>query len=107
MFLDNQASNKLQDYSKDTDQLLVNELRILNFDDLKDDVDLLSRDNEGNINMGLSPKTYEPTTVLLLKGVPYDISEIDILNLVKSYGVLYDIYLVRHKGYAYIQFKVN
>ena len=102
MFLNNPASNLLHDYTKDTDQSLVEELRKLNFDDIKeDDVDLISRDEEGNKN-----RTYEPTTVLLLKGVPYDISEIDIINLVKSYGVLYDIYLVRHKGYAYIQFKV-
>ena len=95
----------MQDYNRDEDQALVNELRMLNFEDVKDETNMISRDSEGIIN-GFSPTKYEPTTVLLLKGVPYDISEIDIINLIKIYGLLYDIYLVRHKGYAYIHFKV-
>ena len=78
---------------------------LLNLTDINDDTNQISRDNEEIIDES-SPNRYEPTTVLLFKGVPYDISEIDIINLIKSYGVIYDIYFVRHKGYAYIQFKV-
>ena len=52
------------------------------------------------------PSKYEPTNVLLLKGVPYDCSEIDFINLTRQFGDILDIYLVRHKQYVYIHFKV-
>ena len=49
---------------------------------------------------------YEPTNVLLLKGVPYDCSEIDFINICRQFGEILDVFLVRHKQYVYIHFKV-
>jgi RNA recognition motif-containing protein len=49
--------------------------------------------------------SYGLTSVLLLKKVPYDATEMDVINLCRRFGVISDIYLVKIKGYAYIQFQ--
>lgn len=48
---------------------------------------------------------YEPTEVLLFKKVPYNASELDVLELCKPFGSIEDICFIKSKGYAFIQFQ--
>jgi len=50
---------------------------------------------------------YEMTQVLLFKKVPYEATELEIINLCHRFGVVSDIYLMRNKGYAFVQFQVS
>jgi len=50
---------------------------------------------------------YEPNKVLLFKKVPYDATELDIISICQPFGVVSDVYLLKNKGYAFIQFQVG
>jgi len=54
----------------------------------------------------LEEANYEATHVLLFKKVPYEATELEIINLCHKFGVVSDIYLMRNKGYAFIQFQM-
>jgi len=49
---------------------------------------------------------YEPTRVLLLKKVPYNATELDIIVFCKQFGEIEDLCIIKTKGYAFVQFKV-
>jgi RNA recognition motif-containing protein len=48
---------------------------------------------------------YEPTEVLLFKKVPYNATELDLIELCKPFGRIEDICVIKTKGYAFIQFQ--
>ena len=52
-------------------------------------------------------KAYQPSKVLLLKGIPDDAREIEVLMLCKPFGVIKDVLVTRHKRYAFIEFEVR
>lgn len=56
----------------------------------------------GSFNIEETP--YEPTRVLLFKKVPYEATELDIVNICRKYGTVSDVYLMKNKGYAFVQF---
>lgn len=47
-----------------------------------------------------------PNKVLLIKRIPYNTTEMDLINLCKPFGTLEDICIIKDKGYAFVQFKV-
>ena len=49
---------------------------------------------------------YEPSTVLLFKGIPEDSTEMEILTLCRPFGVIKDILIARHKRYVFVEFGV-
>jgi len=53
------------------------------------------------------PKDYIASKVLLLKGVPDDVNDREILEICRPYGTIKDILLTRHKRYAFVQFSVQ
>jgi RNA recognition motif-containing protein len=63
-----------------------------------DEENAISSPTFEEINYGL-------TQVLLLKKVAYEASEMDVINLCRRFGVISDIYLVKIKGYAFVQFQ--
>jgi len=48
--------------------------------------------------------TYEPSKVILFKGVPEDICESEILSLCEVFGTIKDIFIKKQKRYVFIQF---
>lgn len=48
---------------------------------------------------------YQPTEVLLFKKIPFDATELDLLELCKPFGVINDVCIIKTKGYAFVQFK--
>jgi len=54
----------------------------------------------------LEELNYEPTQVILFKKVPYEAAELDVINLCRRFGVVTDIYLIKAKGYAFVQFQL-
>jgi len=42
-----------------------------------------------------------------MKGVPDDVTEREILEICKPFGVIKDILITRHKRYAFVQFSVK
>jgi RNA recognition motif-containing protein len=48
---------------------------------------------------------YDPTEVLLFKKVPYNATELDVIELCKPFGQIEDVCLVKSKGYAFVQFQ--
>ena len=68
---------------------------------------LSSVDSEVSKGQSSKNKTYEPSKVLLLKGIPDDAKEIEVLMLCKPFGVIKDVLVTRHKRYAFVQFEVR
>jgi RNA recognition motif-containing protein len=48
---------------------------------------------------------YDPTEVLLFKKVPFNATELDVIELCKPYGQIEDVCLIKTKGYAFVQFQ--
>jgi len=49
---------------------------------------------------------YEPTKILLIKKIPYNTTELDIILLCKPFGEVEDLCMIKAKGYAFVQFQV-
>jgi len=58
-------------------------------------------------SFSMDDQNYEPTKVILFKKVPYEATELDIVNICAVFGIVTDVYLMRNKGYAFIQFQVK
>ena len=59
-----------------------------------------------NSPMGRLSSDFQPSCVLLIKGVPADLREIELLPLLQSFSPIKDILIAHHKRYAFIQFDV-
>lgn len=59
------------------------------------------------IPFSLDEPTYEPTRVILFKKVPYEATELDIIDFCHTFGTVSDVYLMKSKGYAFVQFQVE
>lgn len=51
--------------------------------------------------------TYDPSKVILFKGVPEDIDEAEILSLCEVFGIVKDIFVKKQKRYVFLQFDVR
>jgi len=51
--------------------------------------------------------TYEPSKVILFKGVPEDIDEAEILSLCEVFGTIKDVFIKKQKRYVFLQFDVR
>ena len=60
-----------------------------------------------NSPIGRSSVEFQPSSVLLLKGVPGDLRELELLPLLKNYGPIKDILIAHHKRYVFVQFEVR
>jgi len=71
---------------------------------LDDDTNLsqFSPDNSPTIKA-----TFHPSEVLLFKGVPGDLREIEVMPLFENYGLVKDILIAHHKRYLFVQFEVE
>ena len=65
-----------------------------------------------NLNIDALPpkelisRAYEPTKVLLFTSLPKGSSELDLLQLLKTYGKVLDIYFLENKPCCYVEFEV-
>lgn len=50
--------------------------------------------------------TFQPSEVLLFKGIPGDLREIEVMPLFHTYGLIKDILIAHHKRYLFVQFEV-
>ena len=50
---------------------------------------------------------FHPSEVLLFKGVPGDLREIEVIQLFEPYGLIKDILIAHHKRYLFVQFEVE
>lgn len=55
----------------------------------------------------LDEPNYEATKVILFKKVPYEANEFDVLELASPFGIISDIFLMKSKGYCFVQFQVR
>lgn len=51
--------------------------------------------------------TFQPSEVLLFKGIPGDLREIEVMPLFEPYGLIKDILIAHHKRYLFVQFEVT
>lgn len=58
---------------------------------------LVFRGDKGN--------NYQATQVLLFKKVPFDATELDLVEICKPFGTIEDVCIIKTKGYAFVQFK--
>mmetsp|Transcript_29593 Transcript_29593/g.27041 ORF Transcript_29593/g.27041 Transcript_29593/m.27041 type:complete len:118 (+) Transcript_29593:134-487(+) len=56
-------------------------------------------------SFNIDENPYEPTRVILFKKVPYEATELDIVASCHRFGVVSDVYLMKNKGYAFVQFQ--
>lgn len=49
--------------------------------------------------------TFQPSEVLLFKGIPGDLREVEVMPLFHSYGLIKDILIAHHKRYLFVQFE--
>lgn len=61
-------------------------------------------DDSKQIPFNLDEPTYIPTPVILFKKVPYEATELDIIDFCHTFGIVSDVYLMKSKGYAFVQF---
>jgi len=47
----------------------------------------------------------EVTQILLIKKVPFEATELDIVYMLANFGKIHDLYLVRQRGQAFVEFK--
>lgn len=67
-----------------------------------------SLDQEINKQTGTASKSlYKPSKVLLFKGIPDNLTEIELLSICQKFGVIKDILITRHKRYAFLLFDVR
>jgi hypothetical protein len=59
-----------------------------------------------NSPMGKLPVEFLPSTVLLFKGVPPDLREIELAVILQGFGPIKDILIAHHKRYVFVQFEV-
>lgn len=50
---------------------------------------------------------FAPSEVLLFKGIPGDLREIEVMPLFEGYGPIKDILIAHHKRYLFVQFEVH
>jgi hypothetical protein len=60
-----------------------------------------------NSPMGRTSIDFPPSTVLLFKGVPADLREIELLPILQAYSPIKDILIAHHKRYVFVQFEVH
>lgn len=66
---------------------------------------LTSLDFEIHANQWKKNPDYEVSTVLLFKGIPDDMTEIEAITLCQPFGIIKDIFIKRQKRYAFLQFE--
>ena len=54
----------------------------------------------------INTESYKQSKVLLFKGIPENVKELEILNICHTFGIVKDILVIRHKKYAFVQFEV-
>lgn len=78
--------------------------QISSYDNLLDDGSTLSQFSPDSSPL-LKP-SFQPSEVLLFKGVPGDLREIEVMPLFERYGQIKDILVAHHKRYLFVQFEV-
>jgi len=49
---------------------------------------------------------FQPSEVLLFKGIPGDLREHEVMHMFEGYGLIKDILIAHHKRYLFVQFEV-
>ena len=79
--------------------------QISSYDNLLEDGSTLSQFSPES--SPLLKSSFQPSDVLLFKGIPGDLREIEVMSLFERYGEIKDILIAHHKRYLFVQFEVT